>query len=204
MLTPLDIENKEFKKGFRGYNIDQVEEFLDQIIEDYEKVYRENVELKDKVNLYSAQISYYNTMEETLKETLITAQTNSEDIISTARKKSKNITDEAELKGERIVQIANEKVRDIREEYESLKKEMLSFKTRYQTFIEAQLLSLERFHKEASKDSNEESKTSIEKKEIKENKKSEFANKETKGSKVVEKKETNKEKDKLLKKGTVV
>lgn len=148
MLTPLDIQNKEFKKVFRGYDIKSVDIFLDEIIEDYEEVYKENIELKDKVNLFSDQIRQYNRLEETLKETLIIAQTTAEEVISSARLKSQNITDEAEINGDKIIQMAKERVRDINLEYEQLKKEMFSFKTRYQTFIEAQLLSLGEFHKD--------------------------------------------------------
>ncbi len=148
MLTPLDIQNKKFKKTLRGYDIKAVEEFLEEIMYDYEKVYKENVELKDKINIFSDQIRYYNSLEETLKETLIIAQTTSEEVISSARAKSKNIIDEAEINGERIIALSKEQVRDIKQEYEYLKKEMYSFKTRYQSFIEAQLLSLEKFHKE--------------------------------------------------------
>lgn len=153
MLTPLDIQNKEFKRSFRGYDIKAVDIFLDQVIEDYEKVYKENVELKDKVNLFSDQIRQYNTLEETLKNTLVIAQTTAEDVISSARAKSQNITDEAEINGDKIIELANERVRDIRLEYEQLKKEMYSFKTRYQTFIEAQLLSLDKFHKDIEESS---------------------------------------------------
>lgn len=168
MLTPLDIQNKEFKRGFRGYDIKSVDIFLDEVIEDYEKVYKENVELKDKVNLFSDQIRQYNTLEETLKNTLVIAQTTAEEVISSARVKSQNITDEAEINGDKIIQLANERVRDIKMEYEHLRKEMFSFKTRYQTFIEAQLLSLDRFHKdieESSKTNSELNKEDVETRE---------------------------------------
>ena len=42
MLTPLDIENKRFSKKINGYNADEVDDFLDQVTDDYEKIYREN------------------------------------------------------------------------------------------------------------------------------------------------------------------
>ena len=48
MITPIEIENKEFKKGIRGYNQDEVDEFLDMVKEDFEQLYRENLELKKK------------------------------------------------------------------------------------------------------------------------------------------------------------
>lgn len=159
MLTPLDIQNKEFKKTLRGYDIKAVDIFLDEVIEDYEKIYKENIELKDKVNLFSDQIRHYNTLEETLKNTLIVAQTTSEEVISAARAKSQNITDEAEISGDRIIELAKERVRDIKQEYEYLRKEMFSFKVRYQSFIEAQLISLDKFHKEIEEKTIENSST---------------------------------------------
>lgn len=163
----MDIQKKEFRKTLRGYDAKAVDEFLDQVMDDYERVYKENIELKDKVNLFSDQIRHYNTLEETLKETLIVAQTTSEDVISAARVKSKNIIDEAELDGDKIIDIAKEKVRDIKEEYEYLKREMFSFKTRYQTFIEAQLLSLEKFHKEIEEEAIIEIKEDLNEEELK-------------------------------------
>ena len=52
MLTPIEIENKEFKKALRGFKEEEVDEFLDIVKEDYEYLYRENLELKEKVKLY--------------------------------------------------------------------------------------------------------------------------------------------------------
>ena len=97
MLTPVDIENKEFKKGIRGYREDEVDEFLDLVKEDFENVYRENLELKDKIRMYQEQVSKFENIEETLKATLITAQTAAEDTCSAANKKAKIIVEEAEL-----------------------------------------------------------------------------------------------------------
>ena len=50
MITPMDIENKEFKKGFRGYNEEEVDEFLDIVKEDFENLHRENLDLKEKLS----------------------------------------------------------------------------------------------------------------------------------------------------------
>ena len=153
MLTPLDIQDKEFKKTLMGYDSKDVDLFLDEIIEDFEQIYKENIELKDKINLFSDQMRHYNTLEETLKNALIMAQTTSEELISAAKAKSQNITDEAEINGKKIIQLAKESLKDIKEEYESLKEEMLSFKVKHQSFIEAQLSSLNDFHKEIEEES---------------------------------------------------
>lgn len=89
MLTPVEIENKEFKKGIRGYREDEVDEFLDIVKEDFENLYRENADLKEKIRMYNDQINKYENIEETLKATLITAQTAAEDTCSAAHKKAK-------------------------------------------------------------------------------------------------------------------
>lgn len=146
MITPLDIQNKEFKKSFRGYNSREVDGFLDEVIEDYENLYKENIELKDKVNMLADQIRQYNTLEETLKNTLIVAQSTADEVTTVARKKAENIIEDAEANGREIKSKAKDDVENIKEEYENLKKEIFMFKTRYKSFIQAQLISLEDFY----------------------------------------------------------
>lgn len=152
MITPLDIQNKEFKRTFRGYNAKSVDIFLDEIIDDYERIYKENIEYKDKINMLSDQLRQYNTLEETLKSTLVVAQTTADEVTGSARHKAENIIENAELTGKKLIDNAREDVRNIKKEYEYLKKEIFIFKTRYQSFIQAQLISLEEFYKEVEKD----------------------------------------------------
>jgi cell division initiation protein len=147
MITPLDIQNKEFKRSIFGYNAKSVDTFLDEIIIDYERIYKENIELKDKVNMLSDQIRQYNTMEETLKNTLVVAQSTADDVISSARQKAENIINDAELSGKKLIDQAHEDVRNIKKEYESLKREIYMFKARYQSFLQSQLIALDDFYK---------------------------------------------------------
>lgn len=158
MITPLEIENKEFKRNFRGYNMKSVDVFLDGIIEDYEKTYKENIELKDKVNMLAEQIRHYNTLEETLKSTLIVAQTTADEVTTSARKKAEIIIEDAEASGREIKQRAKEDVKNIKNEYDSLKREIYIFKSRYKSFIQAQLLSLDDFYGEIEGSDVEDSK----------------------------------------------
>lgn len=148
MITPLDIENKEFKKKLIGYNPKNVDSFFEDLMEDYEKIYKENIELKDKVNMLADQIRQYNTLEETLKSTLIVAQSTADEVTTSARKKAENIIEEAEGDSREIKYKAREDVKEIKEEYRLLKKEIFMFKTRFKSFIEAQLLTLEDFYLE--------------------------------------------------------
>ena len=148
MITPLDIQNKEFKRSFRGYKETEVDQFLDDIINDYEKLYKENLELKDKILALSEQIKQYSNLEQTLKDTLIVAQSTADEVIGTARQKAKVIIEDAEMVSKKRIDAANDDVRNIRKEYEYLKKEIFIFKTRYKSFIEAQLITLDEFYSE--------------------------------------------------------
>ncbi|MBS4539718.1 DivIVA domain-containing protein [Clostridium sp. D2Q-11] len=139
MLTPLDIQNKEFGKGVRGYNIKEVETFLDEIIADYEKLYKENIELKDKMALLNDQLKHYTSIEETLQNTLVVAQKTAEEVNMNAKAKYDNMIKEAEMKAKDIIDSANKEVISINQEYEDSKKEMLLFKMKFKTLLRSQL-----------------------------------------------------------------
>lgn len=139
MITPLEIQNKEFKKGIRGYKEDEVDEFLDQIMIDYEKLYKENIELKEKIEAANHQMNKYKDIEETLKNTLIVAQNAADDVKANANHKSELILQEAEVKAREIITKAHKEVEEIRDEFESTKKQMQIFKTRFRTLLQSQL-----------------------------------------------------------------
>jgi cell division initiation protein len=142
MLTPMEIHNREFKKVMRGYKEEEVDEFLDKVVTDFEKLYRENGELKDKLSVINEKVDSFSLMERTLQNTLVVAQTTAEDVVLNARKKSEIIIKEAEEQAKRIVEEANSSVTDIHREYENLKKDSQVFKTRFRTLLESELESL--------------------------------------------------------------
>ena len=143
MLTPVEIENKEFKKGIRGFREDEVDEFLDIVKEDFEILYRENIDLKEKIKMYQDQINKYENIEETLKATLITAQSAAEDTCSAANKKAKIIVEEAELRSRQIIEQANNRVIEIRKEYDSLVKEFKIFRNKFKSLLEDEIRSID-------------------------------------------------------------
>jgi cell division initiation protein len=143
MLTPVEIENKEFKKGIRGFREDEVDEFLDIVKEDFETLYRENIDLKEKIKMYQDQINKYENIEETLKATLITAQSAAEDTCSAANKKAKIIVEEAELRSRQIIEQANNRVIEIRKEYDSLVKEFKIFRNKFKSLLEDEIRSID-------------------------------------------------------------
>ena len=142
MITPMDIRNKEFKKAFKGYKEDEVDEFLDKVVADYERIYRENGELKDRIAIDNDRIESYNSMEKSLQSTLLIAQTTAEDIVANSRKKSEMIIKEAEEQARKIIEDANSSVININKDFEELKKEVQVFKTRFKTLLESELEAL--------------------------------------------------------------
>ncbi|HRS21057.1 MAG TPA: DivIVA domain-containing protein [Clostridia bacterium] len=142
MITPMDIRNKEFKKAFKGYKENEVDEFLDKVIADYERIYRENGELKDRIAIDNERIESYNSMEKSLQSTLLIAQTTAEDIVANARKKAEMIIKEAEEQGRKIIDEANSSVIKVNKDFEELKKEVQVFKTRFKTLLESELEAL--------------------------------------------------------------
>ncbi|PPA72120.1 DivIVA domain-containing protein [Jeotgalibacillus proteolyticus] len=138
-LSPLDIHNKEFNRGFRGYDEEEVNEFLDQIIKDYEILLREKKELEEKLNNNSERLGHFTNIEETLNKSIVVAQEAAEEVRRNAMKESKLIIKEAERNADRIVNDSLAKARKIAIEIEDLKKQSKVFRTRFKMLIEAQL-----------------------------------------------------------------
>lgn len=138
-LSPLDIHNKEFTRGFRGYVEDEVNEFLNQIIKDYEIILRDKKELEEKVKMMSEQISHFNTLENTLQKSIVVAQDAAEELRRNSQKEAKLIVKEAEKNADRIVNDALTKARKITIEIDELKKQSKVFRNRFKMLVEAQL-----------------------------------------------------------------
>ncbi|UTR10955.1 DivIVA domain-containing protein [Evansella sp. LMS18] len=138
-LTPLDIHNKEFTRGFRGYDEDEVNEFLDQIIKDYELVIREKKDLADRVDELEEKLSHFSSIETTLNKSILIAQETAEDVKRSADKEAKLIIKEAEKNADRIINESLSKSRKITLEIEELKKQASVYRTRFRMLLEAQL-----------------------------------------------------------------
>jgi cell division initiation protein len=138
-LTPLDIHNKEFSKGFRGYDEDEVNEFLDQVIKDYEMVIREKRQLEERVAELTEKLNYFTNIEETLNKSILIAQETAEEVKRNAQKEAKLIIKEAEKNADRIISEALAKSRKIALEIEELKRQSKVFRTRFRMLVEAQL-----------------------------------------------------------------
>ena len=138
-LTPLDIHNKEFSNKFRGYDEDEVNEFLDQIVKDYEIVIREKKNLEEQVTQLEEKLGHFTNIEETLNKSILVAQETAEEVKGNAMKESKLIIKEAEKNADRIINESLSKSRRISMDVEEIKKQAKVFRTRLKMLVQAQL-----------------------------------------------------------------
>lgn len=109
MITPLDIENKKFSKQMmNGYNVDEVDEFLDEVMEDYEANYKELATLRPKVDELNSALERYKNIENTLQNTLVMAQSTADEVKNVARQQADQIIGEAQREAEDIIRNAKE------------------------------------------------------------------------------------------------
>ncbi|MCR5684282.1 MAG: DivIVA domain-containing protein [Lachnospiraceae bacterium] len=127
MLTPVEIQNKVFKSGGLGYDKKDVDNYIKEIVRSYEDVYRENMELKDKVGVLNEGIRYYKSIEKTLQKALILAEKTAEDTRNNAKKDAKRIEKEA-------VTNANIMLADARNELESLHQQTIALIQQYEKY----------------------------------------------------------------------
>ncbi|MCS7203554.1 MAG: DivIVA domain-containing protein [Thermodesulfovibrio sp.] len=153
-ITPLDIQQKQFKVRFRGFDMEEVYSFLEIIRETLEEILKENAILKEKVALLENQVEEYKKMEQSIRDTLITAQKLVEEYKENAKREAELIVKEAELRAENIIREAQEKVVKIHEDIVDLKGIRRHFKEELRRLIESHLRMLE-FDKEREGEESE-------------------------------------------------
>jgi cell division initiation protein len=146
-ITPLDIQQKQFSTRFRGFDMEEVDSFLELIREEMEELLRENANLREESRRYEKQLKEYKNIETTLKDTLISTQQMVEEYRNTAKKEADLIAKEAELKAEEMMRIAQDKVVKIHEDITDLKGVRRHFKEELKRLIESHLGMME-FDKE--------------------------------------------------------
>lgn len=139
VITSMDIDNKEFKKSLRGYDCDEVDEFLDKLSSDYETLYKENSTLKEKIELMEEKVSHYAKIESTIQNTLILAQNAAEQARDTAQSEADLIIKKANNSAQKIIDKAHNDVIKINDDYEKLKQEFLKFRAKFKNFMNAQV-----------------------------------------------------------------
>lgn len=103
MITPMDIHNKTFSRKLRGYAEDEVNSFLEEVVSDYERIYREHREMEEQMDTLKTKLANYEKMEATMSSTLVMAQETAENVKKNAQKEAELIIREAKAKRQQII-----------------------------------------------------------------------------------------------------
>ncbi|KRM94077.1 septum site-determining protein divIVA family protein [Lentilactobacillus senioris DSM 24302 = JCM 17472] len=150
VLSPQDIHNKEFSQKMRGYSVDEVNDFLDQIIKDYQIVLQENNDLHTKLDESQDKLKYFNDLKDSLNQSIIVAQEAADKVKSNSKKEAEitskeaqkqaaDVVNSANEKANRILQEASKKAKKLAVETDDLKKNTRVFRQRLQVMLESQL-----------------------------------------------------------------
>mgnify|MGYP000437198246 FL=1 len=149
MITPLEIENKKFSKQMmNGYSVDEVDEFLDEITADYEKLYKESAEAKNKIEDMQEDMAKYKNIENTLNNTLIMAQTAADDVKNLAKQQAEAILNEAQANAKQAVAELEQDIVMKQKELEELQKQFDVYKAKMESLLISQLELLKDVNKD--------------------------------------------------------
>ncbi|HET6476455.1 MAG TPA: DivIVA domain-containing protein [Thermoleophilia bacterium] len=141
-LTPLDIRHKEFKRGMRGYADVEVDEFLDEVADEYERLFKENIDLQDRVEALEEKVAGYQRIEETLQKTLVNAQASAEEQKQNANKQAQLILQDAEMKARQMANEAYSERQAIEQSMAKLKSGEEDFRFKFRQMLEGYLRQL--------------------------------------------------------------
>lgn len=139
MLTPQDIENKVFKRSLRGYAVEDVESFMQEISESYEKLYKENLVANERIAMLSDAVRQYKSMEDTLQSALSVAEQDGEDMRKSAHTQAEGIVKDAENQAAQIINHSAQEVARVTYQYEQMKRSVEVFRAKVVSLLDAQL-----------------------------------------------------------------
>ena len=136
-LTPLDIHHKEFRRAIRGYNEEDVDVFLDEVAEEFERLFKENIDLKEQMERVNKKIQQYEGIEDTLQKTLLTAQKSAEEVKARAAKEAELIIKDAEAKARETLQGVLKEREQVQSSFDQLKKAEKDFRSKFRSVLES-------------------------------------------------------------------
>lgn len=149
MLTPLEIENKKFSKQMvNGYNVEEVDEFLDLLTVDYERMYKENSEAKEKIEQLTGDLAHYKTIESTLQSTLMMAQSTAEEVKSVAKQQAEQIVADAKASASKEANMLEQEIIVKKKELEDAQKQFDIYKAKMESLLISQLEILKEINKD--------------------------------------------------------
>ena len=148
MLTPLDIENKKFSKQImNGYNVEEVDDFLDEIGVDFAKKQKEVNEASKKIEELNASLEHYKNIESTLQNTLLMAQSTAEEVKNIAKQKADQIVTDAKASSQKEVDFIQNQILMKKKELEDVQKQFDIYKAKMESLLISQLELIKEINK---------------------------------------------------------
>lgn len=149
MYTPLDIENKKFgKQMMNGYSVEEVDEFLDQLTVDFEIKCRETAELEKKIDELEKDLVHFKTIEGTLQNTLVIAQSAADEVKNTAKAQAEQIIKDAEGNARQAYDNLNQEIAMKKREKDEMEKQFDIYKAKMESLLISQLELLKEMKKD--------------------------------------------------------
>jgi cell division initiation protein len=148
-ITPLDIQKQQFRLRFRGFDVREVDAFLEAVAEEFKELVGENEALRAEVHRLEEQLSDYRGRERALQETLVRAQEMSENLKEEGRRGADLVIGEAKLAAEKILAEAHQRLARLHDDLNELKRQYVQFETKIRSAVEAHLKLLDLDHEEA-------------------------------------------------------
>ena len=149
MITPLDIENKKFAKQMvNGYNVNEVDDFLDELTVSYEKLYKENAQLKANAEELNNDVGQYKNIETTIQNTLVMAQKTADEVQEVAKKQAEQLIKDAQTEAKKSVDELNLQITMKQKELEDLKRQFDVYKAKMESLLISQLELIKDINKE--------------------------------------------------------
>ena len=142
-ITPMDIEQQEFSRSFRGYNEEEVDDFLDKIVKDYEELINENLKLNEEIERMQEKLKEFSQIEETLRSALLNAQKSAEEMKERVEDEAKVIIEKAEMEAKALKQQVLQREDQVKNEVDNLRRYKFIFKEKFKSMLNLYLKMIE-------------------------------------------------------------
>ena len=142
-ITPMDIEQQEFSRSFRGYNEEEVDDFLDKIVKDYEELINENVRLNEELEKMQEKLKEFSEIEESLRNALLNAQKSAEEMKGRVESEAKIIIEKAVMEAKALKNQVLQSEDLMKNEIDNLRRYKFTFKEKFKSMLNLYLKMIE-------------------------------------------------------------
>jgi len=135
-MTPLDIQQQQFRVRFRGFDMVEVDNFLDLLANEFEELLKENSQIREEDRRKLERINQLEAGEKELRDTLVSVQRITEEMKNNARKEGELIIEEAKLNARKILEAAQTQALKIEAEINQLKRQRAEFEASLRATVE--------------------------------------------------------------------